>query len=271
MGELPWYSDFFFLTCNHNLDVDVYLICDQQKQHELPAKVKIVYRSLSEIRDAAEEKLVFKVNLNYPYKLCDFKPAYGLIFKDLIIEYDFWGYSDIDVIYGKIRDFIDEDLLGRFDIISVRPEYLTGFFALFRNDSSINSLFLNSPDWQYVFQQYAYCGFDECAELCFELIDGKELSRLPTKICSMTHVIHQQAHELVIKTHFDLFVVEFTPGNLLYHQGKLIYDSKYEVLLYHLNWFKTHEKLEIPNWEIIPNSFHINEYNFTRLESQQQN
>ena len=38
------------------------------------------------------------------YKLTDFKPAYGEIFQDYIIQYDFWGFTDIDLIYGDSNE-----------------------------------------------------------------------------------------------------------------------------------------------------------------------
>lgn len=57
------------------------------------------------------------------YKLCDFKPTYGLIFSEYIAKYDFWGMGDIDVIYGNIRDFITEDVLNNNDIITVKHDF----------------------------------------------------------------------------------------------------------------------------------------------------
>lgn len=44
-----------------------------------------------------------------PYKLCDFKTAYGYIFNDLFEGYDYWGYYDIDTIWGNILKFIPDN------------------------------------------------------------------------------------------------------------------------------------------------------------------
>lgn len=57
---------------------------------------------MDEIKVTASEKLSFAVNIGYPYKLCDFKPAYGFLFPEIIKRYDFWGHGDIDVVYGNI-------------------------------------------------------------------------------------------------------------------------------------------------------------------------
>ena len=50
----------------------------------------------------------FEISLERPYKLCDFRPAFGEIFADELAGYDFWGHSDLDLIFGQIR----EHLLG---------------------------------------------------------------------------------------------------------------------------------------------------------------
>ena len=45
--------------------------------------------------------------VNSPYKLCDYKPVYGLIFDEDLQDYDFWGHCDVDLIFGDIRKFIN--------------------------------------------------------------------------------------------------------------------------------------------------------------------
>ena len=96
-----------------------------------PQNVKLIFKTLEEISAAASEKLGFVVNINYPYKLCDFKPAYGFLFPELIKGYDFWGHGDIDVVYGNIRDFITDEVMQGFDIISPRPDWVPGLFFAF--------------------------------------------------------------------------------------------------------------------------------------------
>jgi len=60
--------------------------------------------------------LGFEVDIESEYKLCDFKPAYGLIFSEHFKDYDFWGYCDIDIIFGNIRAYMTDVLLNEYDI-----------------------------------------------------------------------------------------------------------------------------------------------------------
>ncbi|MBM3818250.1 MAG: hypothetical protein FJW14_04400 [Acidimicrobiia bacterium] len=44
-------------------------------------------------------------------KVCDLKPAYGLIFEDDLRGFDFWAHSDLDVVWGHVRGFMTDSLL----------------------------------------------------------------------------------------------------------------------------------------------------------------
>ena len=77
-----------------------------------------------------------------PYKLCDLRPAYGRIFEDILNGYDFWGFGDIDVLYGDVRSVVDGKLKG-FDAIGTGSPYrVSGPLALFRNINRLNDMYL---------------------------------------------------------------------------------------------------------------------------------
>ncbi len=99
-GKLPWYFDYFVHSCKYNPTVSFLIITDDDTYTKpLPGNVKLIYKTLNDISLLATEKLGFEINIKYGYKLCDFKPAYGLIFSELLKEYDFWGHCDIDIKY----------------------------------------------------------------------------------------------------------------------------------------------------------------------------
>lgn len=53
--------------------------------------VKWYFKSFSELQELFQSKFDFPILLNTPYKLCDYKPAYGDIFSKYLGGYDFWG------------------------------------------------------------------------------------------------------------------------------------------------------------------------------------
>lgn len=211
---------------------------------------------MDEIISIASMKLKLKVNIDYPYKLCDIKPAYGFIFSDIIKGYDFWGHGDIDVVYGDIRSFMTKEILQNYDIISSRHDYITGTFCLFRNSKEMNTLFKKSKDYKMVFSDNTHYCFDECNFLFLELQNGRDIFDYPENIQSMTWVVKDQERKGKLKAFFDFMIVEGTPGKIKWDKGKIIYKDEYEAMFYHLIKFKTDCKRKtILN--PIPNTFYF--------------
>jgi hypothetical protein len=238
-GKLPWYFDYFLHSCKYNPSVDFFIFTDDiTYQKELPSNIKTIPQTLKGISDLASASLGFEVDITYGYKLCDFKPAYGLIFSEFLKGYDFWGQCDIDIIFGDIRGFITDELLNKYDLISVRHDWLSGCFLLFKNTDKLNTLFLHSNDYKMVFTSYHHYCFDETNFAHDAFTEGKAWYQVHTPIESMTHVVKKLEAENYIKPYFKLFVVDGLPGKLKWENGKLYYRSKYEIMLYHLAYLK---------------------------------
>lgn len=80
-----------------------------------------------------------RLSLEKPYKLCDYRKLYGAIFQDYLGNYEFWGYCDIDVIFGDLDSFISDEVLSIFDKIGTR-----GHLTLYRNIQEFKS-----ADWLF--------------------------------------------------------------------------------------------------------------------------
>ncbi|WP_276378961.1 DUF6625 family protein [Flavobacterium sp. H4147] len=238
-GEYPWYFPYFIHSCAFNPSIDFYIITDNLETIlRKPDNVIIVLKTLEELKLDASEKLGFQVNIDYPYKLCDFKPAYGFLFPEIIEEYDFWGQSDLDIIYGNIRDFITIDMLDKYDFISVRHDYTTGCFALYKNNPIMNTFFMKSKDYMKVLSNSKHYCFDECNFAWDELTSGKAIFDLDTEIESFTHIIKKAELKNEIKVHFDFILLEGLTGRITFDNGRVYYKNQFEGIMYHLFWFK---------------------------------
>jgi hypothetical protein len=178
------------------------------------------------------------VRICFPYKLCDFKPAYGFLFEKHLTGYDFWGHCDLDIIFGDIRAFMTHELLENYDVISSRHDYVTGSFALYKNTPEVNTLFMKSKDFQFVFTSPNHFCFDECAFLFQELQNGASVFDFPEAIQSMTYVVMDEVRKGRLKAHFDFIIVEGTPGKIIWEDGKITYRNEFEAMYYHLIKFK---------------------------------
>lgn len=237
-GQFPWYFPYFLHSCKFNPTIDFIIFSDIECQYSLSPNVKIINKSFREIRELASKKLEISVNIDFPYKLCDFKPAYGLIFEDYTTGYDYWGQSDIDVIYGNIRKFLTEKLLSRYDFVSVRHDYTSGCFAVYRNNYQMNNLFKRSKDYKSVFCRPEHYCFDECNFAWDELTEGKSIFEIKTEIESFTYIIRSAEQRNELRAHFDFILIEGLVGKIKFDRGKVVYKRRYEGILYHLYWLK---------------------------------
>jgi hypothetical protein len=238
-GNFPWYFAYFLESCKFNPTVNFIIITDNlAEDFSLPENILFVPSTLDGFNSLASQKLGLNTNIITPYKICDFKPAFGLIFEDLIEEYDFWGHGDIDVIFGNIRGFITEDLLSRYDLISIRPDWMPGCFLLFKNEQKMINLFSQSKDYRRVFTVAEYLNFDETSFGHQYFYEGKTYDKVKTEVESMLHVVKRLEQTGSIKPYFDLFMIEGLPGRMKWQQGALVYNNKYEILLFHLIYMK---------------------------------
>lgn len=238
-GKIPWYFDYFMHSCRYNLRVHFIIITDDDSyDQKAPDNIFIIHKTFEEVKNIISEKLQMDVAFDDPYKLCDFKPAYGFIFSDLVKGYDFWGYGDIDIIFGNIRSFITDDILNEYDVISLRHDFLIGNFSLFRNIEKVNKLFTHSRDYKKVFTSPMHHCFDETNFHFEEFTEGRHYSEVNSEIESMTHVVKRLHEEKYLKAYFDYHVIEGVPGRIKWHNGIMTYKNKFEVIFYHLIIFK---------------------------------
>lgn len=145
IGEWPWWMPYYLVSCAHNRGVSWLLIGDKKPQDLLPENVSFVQMDLAGINELASKKLGRKVDIGKPYKLCDLRPAYGAVFEDYLQGYDFWGHTDLDIVYGDIMGFLPNDTLRDYDVIT---PYSTscGHFQLYRNTAIVNRLYEKADD-----------------------------------------------------------------------------------------------------------------------------
>lgn len=261
-GKLPWYFNFFLKSCETNPTIDFLIFLDEEVTGLVPKNVQIINFNLEKFNSLASEKLNLKLNVKNGYKLCDLKPAYGIIFQDYLNKHDFWGVCDIDLVFGRIREFMNDDLLNKYDVISVKDSFPSGYFLLFRNKDEINNLFQKSKDYKKIFQTAKNYCFDECGGAYDEVIRGMNILDVDTEIESIHHVLIKEQDN--INVHFDLLIIEGTPGNLKWNNGILSYKDEYEILLYHFSNYKSNNFSSIKKWNRIPDIYYIDKHNIRK-------
>ena len=161
-GKLPDYFEIFIKTCSKNKDYNWLIITDSLNKYTKYDNIKFINMDFEDFKRLVQSKFDFKINLETPYKLCDYKPAYGYILQEYVPthEFMFWGHCDIDTIIGNIGNFISEDMLKTYDKI-----FCLGHMILYKNTLENNKVFMkklnNIELYRDVFTTSKICWFDE--------------------------------------------------------------------------------------------------------------
>lgn len=170
-GKLPNYFQLFLKSCGFNPDFDWMVFTDDHRDFVYPQNVKRILMTFEELRNLFKKKFDFMISLDNPYKLCDYKPSYGYVFEEYLREYRYWGHCDIDLIFGKISNFVTNELLDGFDKI-----FCLGHLILYKNEHENNRIFMSLYNgrllYRDVFMSPQICIFDE------EFKDSNNINRI---------------------------------------------------------------------------------------------
>lgn len=133
-GILPPQYPAWRATALRNPTIDFMFFTDADV--ELAENIIVHKMPFSDFQKIVQNAFDFQIALNRPYKLCEFKQAYGFILQDYIKGYDFWGYGDLDLVYGDIRAFLTDSVLEHKFLLG------WGHLTLLHNDEDANTYFM---------------------------------------------------------------------------------------------------------------------------------
>lgn len=260
IGKFNNYFSLFLSSCIHNPLVDFFFFTDDMSyaKNVMSSNIHFIYTKFSDLKRRAQNLFDFKIALDYPYKLCDFRPCYGLMFADYLEGYDYWGHCDTDMIFGDIISFLNDAMTKKYKRILRH-----GHLSLYHNDSYTNNIFKEFCVSKKIgFQDVLSCNtsfaFDEAGGTTLiwfqnhpdELYDNLALFRNPNCYVKSFKYVHNK----------ELFPLRY----YLFDNGKL-YDchiengkeKKEEILYLHL----FHRKMKVEKgigesrFLIVPNKF----------------
>lgn len=160
IGKWPLWFDAHLVSMANNPTINWLFITDAEKPAECPENVQFVKTTLTQLNQEVISSLGVEVNLS-PRKICDIRPAFGKVFEKHIKGYDFWGFCDVDIIWGDIRKFISDALLEQYDIISALENMICGHFTIFKNHDRNLNIHKKDPNYKKVFGTSKHLRYDE--------------------------------------------------------------------------------------------------------------
>lgn len=133
-GKLPNNINLWLKSCSYNNNIKFIVLTDDNKNLDLPANVEVILITFDKLKKMIQSKFDCKISLESPYKLCDYKTAYGYIFENYLNGCKYWGACDMDLVFGDIIKFLPTE---DFDKISNR-----GHFMLLKNTKNLREAFM---------------------------------------------------------------------------------------------------------------------------------
>lgn len=268
IGKLPETFELWKRSVLNNPTVDFYLITDNSGLQE-EANLKVITMSFEDVRERFQSLFDFKISLETPYKMCDFKPLWGEAFHDITKNYEFWGHCDLDIILGDIRGFLTKEFLDQYDKL-----FEAGCFILYRNTREMRELYKRSMEeenmaypYKEVFRCPYTCYFDEYMGM--NILGWKYGIRVFRDQDKEKFVQDFTWQNLEFKSYIteDVFVFRWQDGKVYRYlcdeSGNVLEDTKKEYMLVHIQKRKMEVTFSVEEFEqkqcawIVPNRFQL--------------
>lgn len=225
--------------------------------------------TLDELNHRFSDKLSVPVTIkpDYAYKINDLKVSFGDVFSGDIQGYDFWGYCDLDIVWGDIRRHIDGNILNDYDIITSRVKRVSGHFCLFRNNYEINRLYNYIPKFRNMIVEQKNYAIDEenITNYLFSVLYPNWVVQLKHFFIKKSPVIPSVYWDSVMTTSgaHQRALGEGTSRSFLWRNGK-VYDADHSSELMYIHFHKMKQVMKKINftYDDQPGEFLINRDGF---------
>lgn len=245
-GKLPSYWSGALSSFADNYEIDFLIITDCEVTNSAP-NIKIVKMDWKVLQQHVKKSLSSvgykKICITHPYKLCDYKPTYGFLFQDYLMDYDYWGFIDCDLYLGNVVKFLQKVEFEKYDRVGA-----FGHFSLIKNKSEFNLLFTenikNDKSFNEVVRTTFPCHFDESS--FNEIFKVKGLSFYETRLDATMGIFSYEFKWLnqTFPELGELFVVEKDGTTVVYSQNNDGTLKRSEVMYFH---YLNKKNIEIPH------------------------
>jgi len=162
-GSWPEWFELYLYSCSKNKMIDFLFFTDCEIPYKRYSNTFFQEISFDDYCLRVSQCLQINFSPLTPRKLCDLKPFYGMIHEKELQDYDFWGFGDIDLIYGDLSNLINEHMLSRYDVITTHSPHIAGHFTIIRKKSKYTNLPIQIKGWESALSNPKVVVFDEGA------------------------------------------------------------------------------------------------------------
>lgn len=89
--------------------------------------------------------------------VCDFRPAYADLFPEQYEGCDWWGWCDLDVVFGDLDSMLPAILVDGVEALSFKDRYLSGCCAVFRNSERMRGMYRHGDPEKVLSDERYHC------------------------------------------------------------------------------------------------------------------
>lgn len=173
-GDLPPYFRFWALSCEPNYEHFHWFVYSDRitRKQAVNKAVTMIPYGFDEMVEDFRKLLGIRIPSHYVRKVCDYRIMFYFLRRDReqLDDYNFIGYTDMDMIYGRLRNHLPSDM-GNYALISADDNKPCGPFTLM--DRSCMRALLDSDKMATALEYPEHRTFNESREL-LEIVAGNK-------------------------------------------------------------------------------------------------
>lgn len=92
-------------------------------------------------------------------KIHDYRATFGELYAEAIEDYDFWGHTDFDCVFGRAEHFYTDEVMEDLDVLTDCNDYVCGPWTLYR--PKVASAFREYEGWKEILEEPHASGWVE--------------------------------------------------------------------------------------------------------------
>lgn len=160
-GRWPEWIELYFYSCGRNPIVDFIFYTDCPLPKHRYDNTIFHQCSFEEYKQLVSGRLDVDYTPQNPYKLTDLKPFLGKVHEPELKDYDFWGFGDLDLVYGNLSMIVNDKFLERYDVITTHSYRMAGHFTLCKNNRHYREICFKIEGWEQGLSDMVQYSYDE--------------------------------------------------------------------------------------------------------------
>jgi hypothetical protein len=135
-GPFPKTFEAFKITAKFNQDYDWFIFTDQVKKVERESNITYFPYNMATLNKKLSYIFDIPIKLTERNCICDLRPIFAEIFETFLIGYNWWGWTDLDLLNGNFSKYLNDDIFDNYDAVNMTnkkyhdEESLNGSFML---------------------------------------------------------------------------------------------------------------------------------------------